>query len=63
MVHLSVGAHVHVHVQVVGAHRTPVRAEAQDVRVRVAGEDVVAAGGCSDVLACQIRVRLRRRGV
>ena len=46
----------------VGAHRTHVSAGAQDVRVRGAREHVVAAGGCSGVLACQIRVRLHRRG-
>ena len=38
-----------------------VSAGAQDVRVRGAREHVVAAGGCSSVLACQIRVRLHRR--
>lgn len=63
MVHLSVGVHDHDHAQVEGAHRTPVRAEAQDVRVREAGEDVVAAEGCCGVLVCQIRVMLHTQGV
>jgi len=55
----------HEHAQVVGAdaHRTPVRAAAQDERVRGVGVDVVAAGEGSGVLAYQIRVRLHRRGV
>jgi hypothetical protein len=45
----------------VGGHRTHVRAGAQDGRVRGAREHVVAARGCSGVLACRIRGRLRRR--
>lgn len=60
---LSVGVRVRVRVLVVGVHRTLVRAEAQDVRGQVLGGDAVAVGGCSDVLACQIRVMLHRRGV
>ena len=51
------GVHGHDHAPV-GAHRTHVRAGAQDIRVRGAREHVVAAGGCSGVLACRIHVRL-----
>ena len=45
------------------AHRTRVHVGAQDVRVRGAREHVEAAGGCSGVLACRIRVMLHRREV
>lgn len=59
---VSVG--VHDRDQVVGGHKILVRAEAQDVRDRVAGGGgVVVVGGCSDVPAYQIHVRLHRRVV
>ena len=54
------GVHGHDHAPV-GAHRTRVRAGAQDGRVRGARDYVVAARGCSGVLACRIRARLHRR--
>jgi len=57
-----VAAHVHVRVrvQVVDAHRNPVRVEAQDVRVQVADVEVAGAGGCADVLVCRTREMPRR---
>ena len=57
------GVHDRDRAQVVGVHKSPVRAEAQGVRGREAGEDDVVAGGYSDVLACRIRVKLHKRAV
>ena len=56
-------AGVRAHAHVVDAHKTLVHAAAQDVRDQVQGEDAVVVGCCSGVLACQIRVRIHKRGV
>lgn len=60
---MAVHVRVRVRVQVVDAHRNPVRAEAQDVRVQGADEEVAEAGGYADVLVCRIRGMPRRREV